>query len=619
MAGPGKSRDAVRGLNLETARRSLQLPTRTTVNRQHYQHVLVSSESSIYPKAVTHRDRMLPGLQSGAGNHPTRSSSVSVPCDHGGVSGSHEGGHSYNDAGGPREPAPLIHSQLTDAHKDAQPHYLKQQWQKNSAEWNSWQSKHSMFNISSGHAQQQQQQQQQHRDLDGEHHTQEPQPQQRAPQHAHRQLMPPPPEPPVQAPPLAETEQVRSHDDIAQPGPAGDRLGTNGGAERRRSGASPVSGASPELHTAGDRIQRYLAPSGNGHKWMGRGAGVLPRRANSTERPEGHETRGPCERRLSLPVLMAGEGWRQTSTGVPICVIAKKASGKERSSTTSKASGASSPVSAASGGSSPDCLVPARSEGNLPPRPQRLGGGATDTGSRTGSVAKAKKTLAEGDKDMDKDKDSAVKSAAAAAAAVAEAGRGEVRVDTSMAHSVFYLPCLKRVAQKLQFLELTSSRAKDPSVDVYWHDILRFPVTRFHIARLGEGQRMNRFLSMQSMARKNVLAKRIARLEALFPDDYNYVPKTWRFPWDVPAFKKVLDLPFHLTLVLIVLQCQSPHCASGLVPCAMPAHPEIVNQLWAQSPDRLRIIRMNANQCTCEGRPQVQRKDRSACLLHPQT
>ena len=45
------------------------------------------------------------------------------------------------------------------------------------------------------------------------------------------------------------------------------------------------------------------------------------------------------------------------------------------------------------------------------------------------------------------------------------------------------------------------------------HDQLHHPITKFHICRLGEGQRMNRFLIMQYMARKNPLAKRLARLQ----------------------------------------------------------------------------------------------------------
>jgi len=42
-----------------------------------------------------------------------------------------------------------------------------------------------------------------------------------------------------------------------------------------------------------------------------------------------------------------------------------------------------------------------------------------------------------------------------------------------------------------------SITVNDPTVDVYWHDQLHHPITKFHICRLGEGQTMNRFINMQ--------------------------------------------------------------------------------------------------------------------------
>jgi hypothetical protein len=63
--------------------------------------------------------------------------------------------------------------------------------------------------------------------------------------------------------------------------------------------------------------------------------------------------------------------------------------------------------------------------------------------------------------------------------------------------------------------------------DVYRHHQLHHPITKFHMCRLGEGQRMNRFFQMQQMARKNTLAKRLQRLQALFPNDYDFIPQVF--------------------------------------------------------------------------------------------
>jgi hypothetical protein len=48
-------------------------------------------------------------------------------------------------------------------------------------------------------------------------------------------------------------------------------------------------------------------------------------------------------------------------------------------------------------------------------------------------------------------------------------GAGEVKVDISRAHSLFYLPCLRKVSKQLKFLDLvTAATSNDPSVHIYW-------------------------------------------------------------------------------------------------------------------------------------------------------
>ena len=115
---------------------------------------------------------------------------------------------------------------------------------------------------------------------------------------------------------------------------------------------------------------------------------------------------------------------------------------------------------------------------------------------------------------------------------------GSIKVDVSKAHSLFYLPCLRRICKELPWVELVNRPATSTEVSVFWHDRLDVPVSKFHISRLAKGQKMNRFLTMQYHARKNTLTKRLKRMQELFPEDFNFLPKSWTFPTEVSDFKK---------------------------------------------------------------------------------
>jgi len=205
---------------------------------------------------------------------------------------------------------------------------------------------------------------------------------------------------------------------------------------------------------------------------------------------------------------------------VPISVLVRKTLAVGAST----CSGASGRARAASRGPSPETVVPTPSDlAAKPPRARESSQKPFMLPGRT-----SKKGVAGADKDKEKCESELPVSAAA----------GSVKIDTSKAHSVFYVPCLKRTLRQLKFLELVTGKGNDPNVAIYWHDQLHHPLTKFHLCRLGEGQHMNRFLAMQCMARKNTLAKRLRRMQMLFPNEYNFMPQTWRFPWDVPQFKK---------------------------------------------------------------------------------
>jgi tubulin polyglutamylase TTLL6/13 len=43
---------------------------------------------------------------------------------------------------------------------------------------------------------------------------------------------------------------------------------------------------------------------------------------------------------------------------------------------------------------------------------------------------------------------------------------------------------------------------------------------------------------MHGLARKNCLARNLGRMARVFPNDYNFFPRTWNLPMDMPAFKR---------------------------------------------------------------------------------
>ena len=216
-------------------------------------------------------------------------------------------------------------------------------------------------------------------------------------------------------------------------------------------------------------------------------------------------------------------GLLPTHGRVPISMLVKK--------TPAGGCNASVYIGRARGGSrgpSPETINPARTDVGKERAP-RARENVQKASALPGKTAAGKKVVMGAEKDKEKSEPELPVPAAA----------GAIKIDTSRAHSLFYLPCLKRTTRHLKFLELVTAKGNDASVAIYWHDQLHHPLTKFHMCRLGEGQHMNRFLAMQHMARKNALAKRLKRMQVLFPNEYNFMPQTWRFPCDVPLFKKL--------------------------------------------------------------------------------
>jgi tubulin polyglutamylase TTLL6/13 len=52
------------------------------------------------------------------------------------------------------------------------------------------------------------------------------------------------------------------------------------------------------------------------------------------------------------------------------------------------------------------------------------------------------------------------------------------------------------------------------------------------LASLQGFQRVNHFLGMYNISRKNTLGIHLKRFQKLFPEDFDFFPKTWLYPSD---------------------------------------------------------------------------------------
>lgn len=70
--------------------------------------------------------------------------------------------------------------------------------------------------------------------------------------------------------------------------------------------------------------------------------------------------------------------------------------------------------------------------------------------------------------------------------------------------------------------------------DIFWTDSAVQPEK---LARMKHFQRINHFPGMYLISRKNYLAFNLGKLRKLFPNDYNFFPKTWVVPCDFGELK----------------------------------------------------------------------------------
>lgn len=93
---------------------------------------------------------------------------------------------------------------------------------------------------------------------------------------------------------------------------------------------------------------------------------------------------------------------------------------------------------------------------------------------------------------------------------------------------------MRHVGKKLLKWKLSFDE-NDDSWDLFWADT---SVLADKLARMKPYQRVNHFPGMHAIARKNHLGINLKRMSKLFPEEYNFFPKTWLLPSEYPDFKE---------------------------------------------------------------------------------
>lgn len=92
---------------------------------------------------------------------------------------------------------------------------------------------------------------------------------------------------------------------------------------------------------------------------------------------------------------------------------------------------------------------------------------------------------------------------------------------------------ITEIARSFNWRTKTTEDEDDES-DIFWVDCAVQP-ERF--CKLKPYQKINHFPHMHELARKNYLAKNLNKMKKLFPNDFNFYPRTWLYPAEFPSLK----------------------------------------------------------------------------------
>lgn len=64
--------------------------------------------------------------------------------------------------------------------------------------------------------------------------------------------------------------------------------------------------------------------------------------------------------------------------------------------------------------------------------------------------------------------------------------------------------------------------------DVKWSDSA---ITGEFLSRMSQHQKVNHFPGMNTLSRKNTLARNLKKMQEIFPEEYQFFPKTFLLPY----------------------------------------------------------------------------------------
>ena len=96
---------------------------------------------------------------------------------------------------------------------------------------------------------------------------------------------------------------------------------------------------------------------------------------------------------------------------------------------------------------------------------------------------------------------------------------------------------IKHVSEKVFFWGISLTE-DDEEWDILWTDNA---VTPDKLAKMKLYQKINHFPGMYSISRKNYLAYNLNKLKKIYPEEYNFFPKTWVIPCDMGELKAFIQ------------------------------------------------------------------------------
>lgn len=86
-----------------------------------------------------------------------------------------------------------------------------------------------------------------------------------------------------------------------------------------------------------------------------------------------------------------------------------------------------------------------------------------------------------------------------------------------------------RETKQWQYIPANLFQPRELQWEIWWQD---FGIQPEFLSSLQPFQRVNHFLGMYNIARKNTLGTHLRKFQKKFPDHYNFFPQTWLYPSD---------------------------------------------------------------------------------------